>query len=162
MVSAVCRHSLSGRQIFCGRDPKLRDLYDGHLEIGCGPRNGWSRLQTYHDLQVPVIPITLGVSPSIPDGTDGGRSSCAKGWIYASKVPIGSALRPRIHRASGGREAPSGNPRMAVAARASQYRALPCAGRAGGGTAERTRAPLFARTPLIGARGPHFGGTVPL
>src|SRR5215471_2016193 len=65
-------------------------------------------------------------------------------------------------RASGGPEAPSGNPRMAVAARAGQYRALDCVRRAGSATAGRARAPLFARTPLIGARGPRFGGTVPL
>src|SRR5215467_14228261 len=122
-----------------------------------------SRLQTCNDLQVPVIPITLGASSSIFNERDsGGSSLCAKGWRYASKVPIGPALRPRIHRASGGPEAPSGDSRMAVAARASQYRALPCAGRAGSGTAERTRAPLFARTPLIGARGARVsGGTVP-
>src|SRR5262249_1505686 len=46
---------------------------------------------------------------------------------------------------------------MAVAARASQHRALHCARRAGSGTAERTRAPLFALTPLIGAKVPVLG-----
>src|SRR5262245_11037607 len=112
-----------------------------------------SRLQTCHDLQVPVIPLrSARRHPYLIGQTAAGRRCGAEGWIYASKVPIGSAVRPRIHSASGGPEAPSANPRVAVAARASQHRALHCAGRAGSGTAERTRAPLFALTPLIGTK----------
>src|SRR5262245_10314833 len=92
--------------------------------------------------------------------TAAGRRCVAKGWIHASKVPIGSALRPRIHSASGGAEASSGNPRMAVAARAVQYCAFHRARRAGSGTAGRTPAPLFALTPLIGANALCFGSAV--
>src|SRR5262249_11490449 len=111
-----------------------------------------------HDLQVPVIPLrSARRHPYLIGQTAAGRRCVAEGWIYAPKVPIGSAVRPRIHSASGGPEAPSANPRMAVAARASQRRAFHCASRAGSGTAERARAPLFALTPLIGAKVPVLG-----
>src|SRR5436309_10763641 len=52
-------------------------------------------------------PIAFGASPSIPKWkTAAGRRCVAEGWIHASKVHTRSALRPRIHSAPGGPEAP--------------------------------------------------------
>jgi hypothetical protein len=128
---------------------------------GLTQRSRCSRLQTRNDLQVPVIPLRPARRhPYLMEQTAAGRRCVVEGWIHASKVPIRSALRPRIHSASGGPEAPSANPRMAVAARAVQYCAFHRARRAGSGTAGRTPAPLFAFTPLIGAKALCFGSTV--
>jgi len=79
-----------GRRVhFC---PGAGDLDAGHLEIEDAARlaepSRRSRLQTCHDLQVPVIPLRSARGHPYLSGTDGGRSSlCGKGMDRCVKSP---------------------------------------------------------------------------
>src|SRR5262249_5886072 len=143
----------------------IRPFPGPHVEIAdagrLAQRGTGSRLPTCDDLQVPVIPLrSARRHPYLMEQTAAGRRCVAKGWIHAPKVPVSSARRPRIHGASGGPEAPPGNSRMAVAARASPRGALHCAGRPGSGTAGRTRAPTIRTHAVDGSQDPLLGSAL--